>query len=73
MFAELPKGAEVGNIAITGDGRIFCSIHKFYGSPTRAIEVLSGDRWQVYPNEDWGTEPNIEGFPWRSLPLTLRV
>lgn len=73
VFAELPKGVEVGNIAITGDGRIFCSIHKFYGSPTRAIEVLSGDRWQVYPNNDWGKEPDAEGFSWSGLNNTLGI
>lgn len=73
VFAALPEGAEVGNIAITANGRIFCSIHKFYGSPTRAIEVFPGDRWQIYPNEDWGNEPDAVGLSEAGLNNTLGI
>lgn len=73
VFAQLPGGFEVGNIAITSQGRIFCSIHKFYGSPTRAIEVLQGDRWRTYPNSDWGNEPDAGGAPWAGLNNTLGI
>lgn len=73
VYAELPRGFEVGNIAITDRGRIFCSIHKFYGSPTRAIEVFQGNRWRTYPNTDWGQEPDAGGAPWAGLNNTLGI
>ncbi len=71
VVAELPDGFEVGNIALTADGRIFCSVHNFYGSPTRAIEITTPDQVAIYPNSEWGTQP--EGSPWAGLNNTLGI
>ncbi|MBE9029078.1 hypothetical protein IQ266_04795 [filamentous cyanobacterium LEGE 11480] len=73
IVAELPKGSEVGNIAITRDGRIFCSIHRFFGSASRAIEVLPGNRTRLYPNRDWGKAPTAAGEDWAGLNNTLGI
>lgn len=73
VVAELPKGGEIGNIAVTADGRIFCSIHSFFGSPTRVIEVLPNNQFRSYPNEDWGMAPKAVGAAWAGLNNTLGI
>lgn len=73
IIAELPQGAEVGNIAVTADKRIFCSVHSFYGNTNRAIEVLDKQNWQIYPNPDWGKAPDSKLPNWSGLNNTLGI
>ncbi len=47
--AETPPG----NIAIGTDGRIFMSVHEFYGKPVRVVEVMPDGRTKPYPNKQW--------------------
>lgn len=71
VVAELPEEVEVGNIAVTASGRIFTSIHSFYGGPIRAVEILGEQEWQIYPDQDWGDEPADAGQEWAGLNSTL--
>ncbi|KAI9130959.1 L-dopachrome tautomerase-related protein [Acaryochloris sp. CCMEE 5410] len=73
IVAELPQGAEVGNIAVTADKRIFCSVHSFFGNQNRAIEVLDQKNWQIYPNSDWGKAPDASPPNWSGLNNTLGI
>lgn len=73
VVAELPSGVEVGNVAVTQTGRIFASVHNFYGGPIRAVEILADDEWQIYPNPDWGDEPADAGQDWAGLNNTLGI
>lgn len=73
VVAELPEDVEVGNVAVTGPGRIFASVHTFYGGPIRAVEILNQEEWQIYPDEDWGDEPEDRGSEWAGLNNTLGI
>ena len=54
IVAELGGETPPGNIAVGPDGRVFLSIHEFYGQPVRVVELLQDGRVKPYPNEDWG-------------------
>lgn len=43
-----------GNIAIGPDGRIFLSVHPFYGQPVRVVELLKNGKTTPYPNATFG-------------------
>lgn len=73
IVAKLPQGTEVGNIAVTADKRIFCSVHSFYGNTNRAIEILGQQNWQIYPNPDWGKAPDVNPPNWSGLNNTLGI
>ena len=47
-----------GNIAIGPDGRIFLSVHGFYGQPVKVVELLNDGSTKPYPNKEWAFEPN---------------
>ncbi len=73
VVAEMPPEVEVGNVAVTQSGRIFASVHQFYGGPIRAVEILGEEEWQIYPNQDWGDEPADAGMDWAGLNNTLGI
>ncbi|MEO1091432.1 MAG: L-dopachrome tautomerase-related protein [Pseudomonadota bacterium] len=50
-----------GNIAIGPDGRIFISVHGFYGQPLRVVEVHDDGSTSPYPNELWANAPDGDG------------
>lgn len=52
-----------GNLAIGPDGRMFMSLHGFYGQPGRVVEVHAGDRTTPYPGADWAEPPATTGAP----------
>lgn len=56
-------GADVppGNLAIGPDGRMFMSLHGFYGKPLRIVEVMPDGSTKPYPNEDWANAPVGDG------------
>lgn len=62
IVAELPQGAEVGNIAVTADKRIFCSVHSFFGNQNRAIEVLDQKIGKSIPIQIGG-KPRMLALP----------
>ena len=57
VVAELPATTPPGNIAVGPDGRIFFSVHEFYGQPLKVVELLSDGTTRPYPNEDWAYAP----------------
>ncbi|MEM1046315.1 MAG: L-dopachrome tautomerase-related protein [Pseudomonadota bacterium] len=50
-----------GNIAVSPDGRIFMSVHEFYGKPLRIVEVMPEGATRPYPNADWSNAPDGDG------------
>lgn len=51
-----------GNIAIAPDGRIFMSLHGFYGQPLKLVEVNSDGSVAPYPTNDWAYAPEGDGL-----------
>ena len=48
-----------GNIAIAPDGRLFISVHSFYGEPKyRIYEILANGDKTPYPSQQWSTKPD---------------
>lgn len=56
-------GAEAppGNIAIGPDGRMFMSLHAFYGPALRVVEVGGDGSVSPYPNAAWANAPSGGG------------
>ncbi len=50
-----------GNIAITPNGRIFMSVHEFYGQDVRVVEVKKDGSTVPYPNFRWAYAPQNNG------------
>ncbi|MEM9601501.1 MAG: L-dopachrome tautomerase-related protein [Pseudomonadota bacterium] len=50
-----------GNLAIGPDGRMFMSVHEFYGQPLRVVEVLADGAVQPYPDAAWSAAPSGDG------------
>lgn len=57
IYAELPKETPPGNIAIGPDGRIFLSIHGFFGQDVKVVELFEDGTTKPYPNEGWAYAP----------------
>ena len=53
VVASLSAETPPGNIAIGQNGRIFLSIHQFYGKSLRIVELLPDGTTKPYPNENW--------------------
>ncbi|WP_133469447.1 L-dopachrome tautomerase-related protein [Paraglaciecola marina] len=53
VVANLSAETPPGNIAVSSDGRIFLSIHQFYGKSLRVVELLPDGTTKPYPNENW--------------------
>lgn len=66
--AELPPG----NLAIGPDGRVFMSVHEFYGQPLRIVEILPDGTTRPYPNAQWAAAPENDGPGLRGV-LGLRA
>ena len=47
-----------GNIAIGPEGRIFLSVHEFYGQAIKVVELHDDGSTQPYPNKEWAYAPN---------------
>lgn len=52
-FVTLGKDVPPGNVAVGPDGRVFISVHEFYGLPLKVVEVMSDGSTRPYPNADW--------------------
>lgn len=61
-----------GNIAIGPDGRIFMSVHGFYGRPLRVVEVTEDGSVVPYPTAEWARSPGENGVGLDSV-LGLRA
>ncbi len=72
VFLEFDRDTPPGNIAIGPDGRIFMSVHEFYGPELRVVEVLPSGETRPYPTEDWARAPDDDGDGLNGV-LGLRV
>lgn len=61
-----------GNIAIAPNGRIFMSLHGFYGQPLKMVEVNSDGSVTPYPTDAWANAPVGDG-PGLSNVLGIRA
>jgi len=55
------KAMPPGNLAIGPDGRMFMSVHEFYGPELRIVEVMEDGSTTPYPTEDWAHAPSEDG------------
>lgn len=63
VVAEFPSDTPPGNIAISKEGRIFLSVHSFYPSEFRLVELLDNGKTAPYPSPDWARTPEGENAP----------
>ncbi|MEM0947916.1 MAG: L-dopachrome tautomerase-related protein [Pseudomonadota bacterium] len=56
-YLEFPRDTPPGNLAIAPDGRMFMSVHEFYGPELRVVEVMNDGSTVPYPTEDWARAP----------------
>lgn len=61
VVARLPAETPPGNIAVTEDGRVFLSLHQFFGARYRAVELMPDGSTRPFPNEAWATPPGERG------------
>ena len=54
---SLPDSVPPGNIAISQDGRVFYSVHEFYGKPLKVVELKKDGTQVPYPNIAWASAP----------------
>ena len=59
--ASFDVGTPPGNIAIGPDGRLFISLHQFYGPDARVVEVHDDGTTTPYPTEAWAHAPGADG------------
>ncbi len=71
-YLEFPKEMPPGNLAIGPDGRMFMSVHEFYGPELRVVEVMADGSTKPYPTEDWARAPQDDGDGLRGV-LGLRA
>lgn len=58
---DLPESTPPGNIAVGPDGRIFFSVHGFFGQPLKVVELMPDGTTVPYPNLAWASAPNAKG------------
>ncbi|WP_171102123.1 SMP-30/gluconolactonase/LRE family protein [Ruegeria sp. HKCCD7255] len=71
-YLDFPKEMPPGNLAIGPDGRMFMSVHEFYGPELRVVEVMPDGTTKPYPTEEWARAPVEDGDGLRGV-LGLRA
>lgn len=61
VVTEFEADVGPGNIAVSPDGRVFMSLHRFWGNPNRVVEVMPDGSVEPYPNEAWASPPERDG------------
>lgn len=56
-YHEFDKSTPPGNLAIGPGGRMFMSLHPFFGPEYRVVEVLPDGSTKPYPTEAWARAP----------------
>lgn len=56
-IATFDQGTPPGNIAVGPDGRIFLSVHGFFGQPVKLVELLDDGSTRPYPDTTWAYAP----------------
>ncbi|MEM8591910.1 MAG: L-dopachrome tautomerase-related protein [Pseudomonadota bacterium] len=72
VFLEFERDVPPGNLAIGPDGRMFMSVHEFYGPELRIVEVMPDGSTVPYPTEEWARAPVDDGDGLRGV-LGLRA
>ncbi|MBO6893373.1 MAG: hypothetical protein JJ866_15620 [Roseibium sp.] len=60
-YLSFDKSMPPGNLAIGPDGRMFMSVHEFYGPELRVVEVNKDGTTTPYPTENWARAPQEDG------------
>ena len=58
ILHEFDSNNPPGNIAASADGRIFMSVHQFFGTEHKVVEVLSDSSTVPYPNPEFSASLN---------------
>ena len=61
VFLEFERDVPPGNLAIGPDGRMFMSVHEFYGPELRVVEVKPDGSTVPYPTEAWARALSDDG------------
>ncbi|NRB02798.1 MAG: hypothetical protein HRU30_05970 [Rhodobacteraceae bacterium] len=61
IYLEFPRDTPPGNLAIAPDGRMFMSVHEFYGPELRIVEVMPDGSTVPYPTDAWARAPSEDG------------
>lgn len=56
---SLPSSTPPGNIAVGPKGRIFMSVHEFYGPKQKVVEVLKNGKTKPYPDASWSVSEKL--------------
>lgn len=60
-YASFDAAMPPGNLAIGPDGRMFMSVHGFFGQDLRVVEVMPDGSTTPYPNDAWANAPEGDG------------
>lgn len=63
VVTKLPTDVPPGNIAISKEGRMFLSVHDFYPSRLRLVELFKDGSSKPFPSEEWAVAPVAENAP----------
>lgn len=69
VYAELKQAP--GNVTLTPDGRVIASLHQFYATPMRVVEVAKDGTLTPFPDADWNNA-DIVGRPTLDAVLGIR-
>lgn len=61
IVATFDESLPPGNLAIAPNGRMFMSVHEFYGQELRLVEILKDGTTKAYPTEDWARATKKNG------------
>lgn len=60
-YAAFDADTPPGNLAIAPDGRMFMSLHQFFGKDLRVVEIKPDGSTIPYPNVEWANSPKGDG------------
>lgn len=63
VVAKLPAEIPPGNIAISQNGRIFLTVHNFFPSELRLVELHKDGAITPFPNKRWAKSPTADNMP----------
>lgn len=74
VVRTFPSEMPPGNLAIGPDGRMFISVHAFYGEPpAHVVELLEDGKTRPYPSVAWARKATSSGGPGMNGVLGVQV
>ena len=60
-LARFDRSTPPGNVAVTPQGRIIMSLHQFYPTTIKVVEVFDDGSVKPFPNQAWANPPGSDG------------